>query len=432
MIKRFLFWFLVFFAIFFFIQSFTGGKKTPQETPNDVYITLSKERYKIDEFVVVTVHNGREAAVEVPNDCPGEPLDVFFRDKAVWTPVETTSNKAVCEEGSIIIEPGGSYSFSYAPWNFELFKETGEYKIEVILPVKDAVEEGLTYTADAFFEIKGKGIFGTVWNEGIYRPIYNLLIFFTKIIPGHNFGMAIILLTLIIRLVLLVPNQKALRSQREMQKIQPELDAIKRKYEGNQEMIAKKTMEIWKQHKVNPMGSCLPMLIQLPILIALFYVARNGLDPYNTHVLYGSLKTFNLGLIDTNFLWLDLSQIDRYILPIVVGLLQFGQMKLVSAGIKKRKDDTKKEEKKGAADMMQNMNLVMTYFMPVMIALMTASFPSGVGLYWGFSTLFGIGQQVVVNKEKRKKKKEKSSDSSAKEDDIKVIDVTPEEPEKSK
>lgn len=421
MIKRFLFWFLVFFAIFFFIQSFTGNGKPAEETPNNVYIALSKNAYKAGDFVVATIHNGRNEEVTIKNDCPDEPLDLYRREKSVWTQITATNENIVCEEGDITLAPGEAYAFSYAPWNYQLFQKPGEYKLEITVPQKEG-DEDIMYVADTFFEIKGKGIFSTVWNEGFYKPIYNLLILFTKIIPGHNFAWAIILLTLLIRLALLFPNQKALRSQREMQKIQPELDAIKRKFEGNQEMIAKKTMELWKQHKVNPMGSCLPMLIQLPILIALFYVAQNGLNPYNTHLLYGSLKSFDIGLIDTQFLWLDLAKIDRYILPIVVGLLQFVQMKLVTAGIKKRevKKEEKKDGKKGMADAMQNMNVIMTYFMPVMIALMTASFPAGVGLYWGFSTIFGIGQQLVVNREKKNKKHESKNG-----DDIKIIDVTP-------
>ena len=89
-------------------------------------------------------------------------------------------------------------------------------------------------------------------------------------IPGHNLGWAIILLTLIIKLILLAPNQKALKAQKQMQKIQPQLDALKKKYANDQQKLAAETMEIWKKYKINPMSSCLPMLIQFPILIALF------------------------------------------------------------------------------------------------------------------------------------------------------------------
>lgn len=413
MLKRFFFWFLVFFAIFFFVQSFTTKKQEPTEKPDGIYLTVAKDKFKTGEFVTVTVHNGGTKPALVKDECPSEPFDVYRREKSTWVQIENTGEHVSCE-GDVTLQPGEARTLSYAPWNYALFQVPGEYKLELVL-ADNVGGEDVSRTADVFFEIAKKGIFGIVWNEGLYRPIYNLLIFFMKVLPNHSFALAIILLTLIIRLALLLPNQKALRSQREMQKIQPELDAIKRKFEGNQEMIAKKTMELWKQHKVNPMGSCLPLLIQLPILIALFYVAQNGLNPFNTHLLYESLRSFDLTLIDTNFLWLDLAKVDRYILPLTVGLLQFVQMKLVSAGLKK--PEKKKDEKKGMADAMQNMNTVMTYFMPVMIAIMTASFPSGVGLYWGFSTMFGIGQQIVVNRERKRKKQDDKND-------IQVIDVT--------
>ena len=84
-------------------------------------------------------------------------------------------------------------------------------------------------------------------------------------------------------------------------KIQPEIDAIKKKYSGNQEKISRETMELWKKHKVSPVGGCLPMLLQLPILIALFYVVKNGFSPYESYVAYDFLSSVDFTLVDTNF-----------------------------------------------------------------------------------------------------------------------------------
>jgi YidC/Oxa1 family membrane protein insertase len=415
MIKRFLFWFLIFFSIFFFIESFNQKPSETIDMPENVFITTDHSTYGKDQFVIATIHNNRDTAVTIPWDCPNEPLSVFLHGQ-IRQQVTAVAQNIECPETEIIIEPKETHTFTYAPWNRTLFEKPGTYEIQLTLQTS---ENTTPDTASKIFEIKSRGFFGTIWNEGLYRPIFNVLIAIAAFLPGHNFGWSIIILTLIIRLILLVPNQKALRSQREMQKIQPELEAIKRKNAGNQEVIAKKTMELWKSHKINPASSCLPILVQLPILIALFYVAQNSLHPYNEYLLYGGLKSFDLTLIDTNFLWMNLAHIDRFILPIVVGLLQFGQMKLVTAGIKKNQHG--EEKKGGMQDMMHNMNKVMTYVMPVMIAIMTASFPAGVGLYWGFSTVFGIGQQLAVNKEKKGKKKKSDDDS------VKIIDVTPQE-----
>ena len=231
------------------------------------------------------------------------------------------------------------------------------------------------------------------------------MMFLTSIMPGYRFGLAIIAMTILIRLILLAPNQKALKAQQSMMKIQPELEEIKKKYAGNQEKIAQETMLIWKKHKVNPVGGCLPLLLQLPILIALFYVVRSGFTPYQGYILYTFLETVDLAKVSTDFFGIiDLQDVSIFWLPVIVGLLQFTQLKLSFARRKKSKHgkevidvgDKKKEPQ--AQDPMQMMSKSMMYFMPVMIGLMVASLPSGVGIYMMVSTLFGIVQQYVVNK----------------------------------
>jgi YidC/Oxa1 family membrane protein insertase len=212
------------------------------------------------------------------------------------------------------------------------------------------------------------------------------------------------MLTLLIRLILLVPSQRAMASQRRMQDLQPKLAHIKKKYAGNQERIAQETMALWKENKVNPFGSCLPLLIQFPVLIALFYVIQNGINPDNVYLLYAPLKGVDLSNIHTNFLGiLELTKANAYVLPVIIGGLQFFQMKLAMARTKKAKDEaTIVGESQGPTkgSEMEMANKTMIYIMPVMIAVFTASVPAGVGLYWGVSTLFALGQQVVVNRQK--------------------------------
>ncbi|MBU1992560.1 YidC/Oxa1 family membrane protein insertase, partial [Patescibacteria group bacterium] len=209
---------------------------------------------------------------------------------------------------------------------------------------------------------------------------------------GKGLGWGIVVLTLILRIILILPSQKGMKQQRRMQLIQPKLAEIKEKHKGDQQRVAQETMALWKEHKVNPFGSCLPLLIQFPILIALFYVIKDGLNPDNIHHLYESLKNIELSELHTNFLGiLELTKRNIFWLPLLVGGLQFVQMKL-TIGKKKGKEPKKKSEMEAA-------NKVMIYFMPVMIAVFAASLPAGVGLYWGTSTLVGIGQQFFVNKE---------------------------------
>jgi YidC/Oxa1 family membrane protein insertase len=214
--------------------------------------------------------------------------------------------------------------------------------------------------------------------------------------PFHDLGLAIILLTIIIRTLLLLPSHKALKSQRKLQEIQPHLTHLREKYKDNQEMLAKETMAIWKEHKVNPFGSCLPLLIQFPILIALFYVIQTGLNPDNSYLLYEPLKGFSIANINVMFMgFLDLTKVNAFALPLFVGAMQFLQMKLAMAKSEKNKAKDNKP-KKNETEMMNNM---MLYVMPVMIAVFTASVPAGVGLYWSVSTMYGIVQQLGVNKQ---------------------------------
>ena len=182
-----------------------------------------------------------------------------------------------------------------------------------------------------------------------------------------------------------------------MQEIQPKISELNEKHKGDKEKIALETMAIYKEHKVNPFGSCLPMLIQLPILIALFYVIQSGLDASHKYLLYPFLSGANLNLINTNFLGiLELTKANVYVLPIIVGGLQYLQMRMSLSRNKKKQTEKKKSE-------MDIANKTMTYTMPLMIAVFTASAPAGVGIYWAFSTLYGIAQQYVVNKSFKQK-----------------------------
>ena len=150
------------------------------------------------------------------------------------------------------------------------------------------------------------------------------------------------------------------------------------------------------EHKVNRMGCCLPLLIQFPILIALYYVVQNGLNPDNANLLYGGLQNFDYSKINVIFLnILDLTKINIFVLPLFVGGLQFLQMKLALVRNKKKAESNKDQAPKKSE--MDAANGMMLYFMPAMIAVFTASVPAGVGLYWSTSTLYGIAQQMVVN-----------------------------------
>lgn len=375
---------IIFFALAFLLVWSFLNPKTDDQNADDVILD-AKSKIAIGKSVVLTVKNNGEEDLVIPANCPKNPLTVERYMNGEWTLIEAESN--ICDKEGIVIAPKKKHEINYAHWNQELFDELGRYRISLEQTIGEKTK---TYTKE--IEVTSPSIFRTLWLEGLYKPIFNTLIFLISILPNYSLGWAIILLTFIIKLILLAPNHKALKAQKQMQKVQPQLDALKKKHKDNPQKLAEETMKIWQKHKVNPMSSCLPMLIQFPVLIALFYVVKDGLDFINPQLLYGSLQGFDASLIEPVFIGLiDLTKINIIVLPIIVGLLQFGQMRLTLG----------KSIKNAPADSpMPMMNKTMIYFMPILIAFFTASLPAAVGFYWGASTVFGIGQQLVVNRSK--------------------------------
>ena len=179
-----------------------------------------------------------------------------------------------------------------------------------------------------------------------------------------NFGVSIIIVTILIKIMLLPLTLKQDKSMKEMKELQPELEKIKEKYANDKQMLNIKTMELYKEHKVNPLGGCLPLLLQLPILFALFGVLKNGIIPK-----------------DSSFLWLKLSVPDQfYILPVLNGAVSFLQQKLM-----------------GSADSNPQMKNMM-YIFPIMMIMFSLKMPSGLQLYWLTSSILAVVQQYFIMK----------------------------------
>lgn len=227
------------------------------------------------------------------------------------------------------------------------------------------------------------------YHEVIYRPLLNLLVLSYTTLPIKDIGLAIVITTVLIRLLFWPLMQKQLKSQQAMMSLQPKLDEIKTKYKDDKEAQARETMALYKEQGVNPFGSCLPLLLQMPILIALYQVLRHALG----NSLAG-LYTFvaNPGTIDPYFLGLmDLSKPSPY-LSIVAGLLQFWQSKLMMP-----KSGAGAAPKDATAKMIQAQT---TYFLPIISIAVAWSLPAGLPLYWSLTTLFMIIQQYFIMKKR--------------------------------
>jgi YidC/Oxa1 family membrane protein insertase len=222
-----------------------------------------------------------------------------------------------------------------------------------------------------------------LYNDIIYRPLLNLLVWGYNTIPGHDIGVVIILLTLVIRFVLAPFMHKSLKSQQAMNALQPKLNELREKHKDDKELQAKAMMDLYKEHKINPFSSCLPLLIQLPILIALYRVFNKALHG-DLNGLYHFV--FNPGVINPKFLHLvDLSS-PNIVFAVLAGVAQFWQSRMMLP---------KTQNQDPTAKMMA---MQTTYVLPLISIFVAWRLPAGLPLYWLVTTLFAVGQQYYIMK----------------------------------
>lgn len=200
------------------------------------------------------------------------------------------------------------------------------------------------------------------WDRYFVFPLSWLLDHSAALLAG-NYGLAILAVTIIIRLAVLPLMIKQLKSSRAMQAIQPELQRLRERYKNNQQKLQEETVKLFQKHNVNPLAGCLPVLIQMPILLA-FYQAIMRNEHVRTH----------------DFLWMALGSPDPYfILPLLAALTTYLQSKMIGAG------------------MPQNPQMqMMLYIMPLMILIIAITLPSALSLYWVFGNIFTIIQTFFI------------------------------------
>ncbi|MBI3115613.1 MAG: membrane protein insertase YidC [Candidatus Kerfeldbacteria bacterium] len=243
-----------------------------------------------------------------------------------------------------------------------------------------------------------------MFNTLLYQPFLNTLMYLYQHLGG-NLGLAIIVFTIIIKLILAWPSASFIRSQRKIQALQPKLQALKRKHQNDREGLSRATMALYKESKVNPFTSCLPTLIQLPILFALYKVFLSGLQTEaetgllksdQLELLYGPLKdAFASTPINTVFFpGLDLAQTGIFVGSVIIaalaGVAQYWQSRMIAAPPAPKVAGAQ-DERLAAMTSRQ-----MTYLFPIITVVIIVSLPIGLGLYWLTSILFTVAQQYLV------------------------------------
>lgn len=230
-----------------------------------------------------------------------------------------------------------------------------------------------------------------VWDGLLIQSLVETLKFLTRL-SFNNLGLGIIALTAVIRLVLTpftLPSIKAAQKQKELS---GELRELKEKYKGDKRALAQAQMELFKKHGINPAAGCLPQVVQIVVLIALYQVFMKVLG-FNGKTA-GISPEFSF--INTHFLYLDLLKRDPFILiPGLAGASQFLMTKMMLPVVKKEEKLAKETQNK-SDDLMYNMQEQMLYLGPVMTVVISWNLPSGLVLYWLATTVFSIIQQWLL------------------------------------
>ncbi len=240
---------------------------------------------------------------------------------------------------------------------------------------------------------------GDFFHAIIYQPIYNILIFFYNVFPWQDFGIAIILTTLLIKFLFIPLSKKQIESQRKMQELQPKIKELQKKFKDNKEQQTKAMMDLYKEHKTNPFSGCLPLIIQLIVLIAIYRVIINitqaGLmvnpaDLYSFIVAPSAINHLFLG-------FLDLTKAN-YVLAFLSAIAQYFQTKML---LQSQKTASTNEKTSDEPDFAAIMNKQMLYLGPGITFFIGVTFPAALSLYWLFSTLFMIFQQMFLFRVKK-------------------------------
>ncbi|HVY73088.1 MAG TPA: YidC/Oxa1 family membrane protein insertase [Candidatus Paceibacterota bacterium] len=233
----------------------------------------------------------------------------------------------------------------------------------------------------------------------LINPIYNAFIYLIGVMPHGDVGLAIIAATLLIRIIFFPLFASSIRTQMGMQAIQGELDEINKKYKDKAEERGRKTMELFREHKVRPLSAFFALLVQIPVFIALYYAFFHvGLPVVATNLLYSFVHA--PAVIGTNFFGImNLLAAHNIVLALIVGLLQYAVVRLSLVRTAKPKNASSNPKDQAQALQQQ----LMLYFLPALIAFASYSLPAAAGLYFAAGSVISLAQEWLIQRQMRAK-----------------------------
>lgn len=250
-----------------------------------------------------------------------------------------------------------------------------------------------------------------MFNTLFYDPLYNALVALINIIPGQNVGLAIVLLTILVKIALLPLSHKSTKSQAKMKEIEPHVQKVRDKHKDNKQLQAQEIMQMYQKHGVNPFSGCFLILLQLPIILALYFVFMRGLPVINPESLYGFVAL--PAAISMSFIGFDLAG-KSLILAAAAAIAQYFQMKIAMPDTPKPKPKKPGEKIEFKDELTRNMTSQMRYILPGIIFFVAYTISAAVALYWFVSALFSVGQEWWVRRDSKPLKVEDTNEGGNK------------------
>ena len=241
-----------------------------------------------------------------------------------------------------------------------------------------------------------------VFHAIVYNPIYNGLVFFVDVLPNHDVGLAVIIVTIIVRLILAPLSRRAIDAQMKMKEIAPELETVKAQYKDKQEEQTRAIMALYKERGVHPFSGFLLLLIQLPILLGLYWVfARGGLPTVNTAILYSFVHVPQT--VNMEFLGLINMSSRSIVLAVLAMLTQFAYTRL-SMGPRGSQTPVEAVESSFSTDMAKSLDLQARYVLPLMVGVIGFTIAAAAPLYWVTGNIVMIIQELLAGRRFNPKK----------------------------
>lgn len=382
---------LIAFIITLVLSIFMPKPPAQTLTMNEISLLTSNKELSIPNMPKITLHN--QTAESFSYDACRD-LSIYKGSVLLPDVASAFQKEGKCIPVAVSAGSGITLDFSPLQPMFASENAIGSYVVSINTPKGQRTQS---------LEVTRPGVVRSVLSGLIYEPIYNLFVTSIKYLPGHELGWAIILVTIIIRLIILIPQNKMLENGRRMAEIAPRIQALQKEYENDRATLGMKMMELYKKEGVSPLGSCLPLLIQFPILIGLYWVITGITDPSNVYHVYSFLRPFNPTNINTDFFGINLLQIGGtlgIIMAIILAGTQFLQSYLLVKSqppiAEPKKDEKPKEGELPKLDprLMQKFTL---FVLPIIVGVSGLLFPLGLGLYWWIGILFMIAQQAYVH-----------------------------------